>query len=86
MLFANLKKMNELLTYGFLSDLLILAYIQFVTMLTELQSLLGQELKCLCSETVTVLTERTVPKTLDISLLHLYCIRNKQTYHTEMYV
>jgi hypothetical protein len=35
-------------------DLLILVYVQFVIMLTELQEILGQELKCLCSKTTTV--------------------------------
>jgi len=35
MLFANLKKVNELLAYAFLLDSLILAYIKFVTMLTD---------------------------------------------------
>ena len=63
--------MNELLTYAFLLDSLILAYVQFVTMLTELQTVLSQELKCLYSATVTVLTERTVPKTLETSLTFL---------------
>ena len=46
-------------------------------MLTELQKQLNQELQCLCSKTTTVLLEGTRPKTIDMSLLHFYCIRNK---------
>jgi len=38
-------------------DLLTLAYVQFVTMLIELQKMLSHELKCLCSKTTTVLAE-----------------------------
>jgi len=30
-----------------------------------------------CNKTTTVLSESTVPKTVDVSLLHFYCIRNK---------
>jgi len=33
------------------------------------------EMECLCSKTTTVLT--TIPKTMEVSLLHFYCIRNK---------
>jgi len=32
---------------------------------------------CLCSKSITVLSEWTVPKTMDLHLLHFYCIRNK---------
>jgi hypothetical protein len=53
---------NELLTYGIILDLLIVVYIQYVIMVTELQEVLSQDLKCLCSKSTTVLLERTVPK------------------------
>jgi len=48
---------NELLTYGVISGLFIVAYIQHVIMLIELQKVLRQELRCLCSETTIVLSE-----------------------------
>jgi len=48
---------NELLSYGVMSGLFILAYVQYVIMLIELQRILRQELKCLCSETTAVLSE-----------------------------
>ena len=35
------------------------------------------DLKCLCSKSTTDLSERTIPKTMDVSLLKFYCIRNK---------
>ena len=38
-------------------DLFIVVYIQFLIMLIELQKVLSQELKCLCSKTTTVLLE-----------------------------
>ena len=69
-----MKKVNDLLTYGIMLDLLILAYVQFMIMLVELQKALSQELKCLCSKTTTVLSVQTVQKTMDVSLLHFYCI------------
>jgi len=56
---------------------LILAYAEFMIMLIELNEVLSQELKSLCSKTTTVLMESTVPKIMDIGLLHFYCIRNK---------
>jgi len=57
---------------------LILAYVQFVIMLIELQRALSQELKCLCSKTTTFLSESGLTNTMDVSFLHLYCIRNKK--------
>jgi len=65
-----MKKVNELMTYGVMLELLTAAYIQFIIMLIELQKVLSQELKCLCRNTTTVLLERTIPKTMDVSLLH----------------
>jgi hypothetical protein len=38
---------------------LVLAYIQYVIMLKELQKMLGQELKCLCSRKNTAIPSRT---------------------------
>jgi len=46
---------NPLLTYTIMLDALIIAYAQFMTMLTELQKVLSQELKCLCSKATIVL-------------------------------
>jgi hypothetical protein len=56
--------------------LLILAYEKFMIMLTELQEVLWQELKCLCSKTTTALFEWTVPESVDCLLLHFDCIMN----------
>jgi hypothetical protein len=42
--------------------------------------------KCLCSKTSTVLSEWPIPKTMDVILLHFYCIRNKLMCCIEMYV
>ena len=41
-------------------------------MLIELQKVLSQELKCLCSKTTTVLSESMVPKTMDVS--HIFIV------------
>jgi hypothetical protein len=40
-------------------DLFTVVYVQFLIMLRELQKVLSQELKCLCSKTTTVLLEWT---------------------------
>jgi len=53
MQYANLKTVNGSLTYAIMSDALILAYVQLV--MTELQKVLSQDLKCLCSKITTVL-------------------------------
>jgi len=52
-----LQKVNKLLTCAVMLESLILAHVQFVIMLMELNKVLGQELKCLCSKTTTVLLE-----------------------------
>jgi hypothetical protein len=52
-----MKKVNKLLTYAIMLGLLMVAYIQFVGMLIELQKVLSQELKYLCIKTTTVLSE-----------------------------
>jgi hypothetical protein len=67
---CQLDKVNELVTYGIMLDLLILAYVQFVIMLTELQKVLSWELKCLFGKTTIVLSERTVPNTKTYIFLH----------------
>ena len=50
-----MRKVNELLPYAVMLDLLIAAYILHEIMLIELWKVLSQELKCLCSKTTTVL-------------------------------
>ena len=57
-----MKKVDELLIYAVMLDSLTAVYIQFMIMLIELQKVLSQELKCLCSNTTTVLSEWTIPK------------------------
>jgi len=52
-----------------MSDTFILVYAEFMIMLIELNKVLSQELKSLCSKTTTVLLESTVPKIMDVSLL-----------------
>jgi hypothetical protein len=47
-------------------------------MLIELQKLVTQKLMFLCNKTTTVLSESTVPKSMDTSLLHIHYIINKQ--------
>jgi len=46
-----------MLTYAIMLDPLRVMYVQFVTMLTELQNVLSQEIKCLFNKTTTVLSE-----------------------------
>jgi len=48
---------NNLLTYAVMLDLVTVAYVKFVTILTELLKVLSQELKCLSSKTNIVLSE-----------------------------
>jgi hypothetical protein len=74
---SQLEKADRNLTYAVMLSTLILAYVQFVIMLRELQGVLRQELKCLSSKTSTFLSESMVPTTLDVSLLLFYCIWNK---------
>jgi hypothetical protein len=70
-------KVNQLLTYAIMLDSLIVAYFKFMIMPIEWKKMLSEELKCLCIKTNTVLSEWTTPKTMDASLLHFSCIRNK---------
>jgi len=69
-----LKKVNKLLTYAIMLDLVMVMYIQFVLMLIEFQKVLSQELKCLCSKTTTVLSESTVPETVAVSLVYIFIV------------
>jgi len=54
--------MNKLLTYAVMLDTFIVVYIRFRIILTELKKMPGQEVKCLCSMTTTVLLAQTVPE------------------------
>ena len=49
-----MKKVNEWLTCALTIDSLIIAYLQFVKVVTELKKVLNLEVKCLCSEITTV--------------------------------
>lgn len=70
--------MKKLLTYAVMSYSRIIACVQYTIVLIELHKVLSQEIKCsLYSKTSTVLSEWTVLKSVDVSLLHLYCIRYK---------
>jgi hypothetical protein len=75
--------MNKLLTYAVMLDTLILVYPQFLIMLIELQKVLSQELSCFCSKATTVLSVWTLPKTVDMSLLHFIVLKINSM---EMYV
>jgi hypothetical protein len=74
---TRLENLQKLLTYGILLDLLMVTWVQYVIMLINLQKVLSLDLKCLCSKSTTVVSEWTVPKSMDVSLLQFYCIRNK---------
>jgi hypothetical protein len=63
--------------YPLMLGTLILTYAEFTITLTELQKVLRQELKSLCSKTTTVLLQSTVPKIMDVSLLYFYCKTGK---------
>jgi hypothetical protein len=52
-----MKKVNELLTCAITLDSVMVAYLQFLIVVTELKKVLSQEGKCLCSEITTVLSE-----------------------------
>jgi hypothetical protein len=54
------------------SGILILAYAQFVIMLIELQKVLSDKLKCPYSRSTTVLSESTIPKTMEVS--HIFIV------------
>ena len=43
--------MNEFFTFAVMLGALVLAYVQYVVMLIELQKVLSQELKCMCTKT-----------------------------------
>jgi hypothetical protein len=69
-----MKNVNRLLIYAIMLDTLMVLYIKFMIILTELKKVLSQELKRVCSKTTTVLS---IPKTMDVSLLHFLKERNK---------
>ena len=80
MLFANLKKVNELLTYAVQLDSFnsgIRTFCDKSDRTAESAKSETKVLKCLCSKTTTVLSEWPIPETMDVSLLHFYCLRNK---------
>jgi hypothetical protein len=51
-----MKKVNKLLTYTIMLDLLTVARVQYMIMLTELMKAISQELKRLCNNTTTGLS------------------------------
>jgi len=57
-----MKKVNKFFTYTVMLYLLILAYIQFLIILRELQKVISQELKCLCSKITTILSNQRYQK------------------------
>jgi len=59
---------KKLLTHAIMLDPLIVAYIQFVTMLREIKKMLSNEPKCLCSKSTTDVLERTLPNTMGVTL------------------
>ena len=68
---CNFLKVNEFLTYAMMLDLVV-AYVQFVIMLIVLKEVLCLELKYLCIKSTTVLSEWTIPKTMNVSLLYIF--------------
>jgi len=60
--------MNKFFTYDVMLGTLVLVYIHVFIMLLELQKVLSQERKFLCSKITTLLSELTVPKTVDVNL------------------
>jgi len=62
---------NKLFRYAVMLDSPVVAYIQFMIMLIELQKVLSHELKCLCSKTIPVQLEWTVPKIMDVSYIFI---------------
>ena len=77
--------MNELLTYVIMVDSLIVTYIWFVIVLIELQNVVSQELKCLCSKTTTVLSKWTIPKTSVVSL-DIFIVLEMNEWINKLYI
>jgi len=48
---------NVFLTYGIMLDSLVVVYVQYMKMQTDLQKLLSQDMKCSCCKSATVLLE-----------------------------
>jgi hypothetical protein len=68
--------MTEMLMYATLSDTLIVVYVLSVIMLIEVCKVTSQKLKCLYSNTTTIVLDWTILAAVDVSLLHSYCTRN----------
>jgi hypothetical protein len=66
---TDLKKVNKLLTYIVLLDSLIVVYIHDYA--DRIIEVLSQDLKCLCNKSTTVLSERSIPKSMDEPLMLL---------------
>ena len=64
--------MNKLSTFAVTLDSAIVPYVHFVIMATEVEKLLSQQVNSLCSKKTTGLSERTLPTTSDMCLLHFY--------------
>jgi len=56
-----------------------------ILMLIELKEVLSQKLKCLYSKTTTVLSEWTVPKTVDVPYIFI-ALEKSRKYFIEMYI
>ena len=73
---SRLEKGERTNEHAVFLGMVITAFTRFVVMLTELQKVLSQVLKRLCSKTATV------PSRIDVTISygsesHFYCIRNK---------
>jgi hypothetical protein len=63
----QLEKGEKMFKYAVMLDSLAIAYVKFVTMLTELKKMLSQELKCLCRKTYQ---NELYQKQWDVCVLH----------------
>jgi hypothetical protein len=90
-------KGEQIFTYAVTLDLVIVTYIQFLIMLIDLKKVLSVWITFNASslkQGVFVCAARLLQsywnepyqKTMNESLLHFYCIRNKEIHCTEMYV
>ena len=70
--------------------------VQCMILLTESKEVLSQEIKCLCNKNITILVERTVLKSMDVSYIFIaleiygiemdvYCI-DMYAYCIEMHI
>ena len=72
---SRFKKVNELLTYGIMLDLLIVANVQYMIMLIVVQKVLSQDLNC-CVASVPQSSGMNCMRNYGF-LFQFYCIRNK---------